>query len=581
MSSKVIVLGGGVAGLSAAHELAERGFAVEVFERNSIPGGKARSVEVPDTGRDGRPGYPGEHGFRFFPGFYKHVTDTMKRIPYGDNKHGVYDNLIATSRIEMALFDRAPFVMCASFPRSMEDFILIIQDAYSDVLGVTKADCEFFGARIWQILTSCQQRRDSEYEKIGWWEFIDAENRSKAYQNIFGYGLTRSLVAAKANLASTKTVGDILVQLIFNDLDPSVATDRVLNGPTNDVWICPWLKHLESMGVKYHLNAEVTEITCVNKVITGATVEKDGERFEVKGDYYISAMPVEKMAQVITESPALLEADPTISTVVELSENVAWMNGAQFYLKSDAPICHGHVIYADSPWALTSISQHQFWSNTDLSKYGDGQVRGILSVDISEWTEPGIVVKKPAQECTRDEVKTEVWAQLKRSLNTMGQVVLSDDNLLDWNLDSDIVFEPEIADGTLVSNESDSLSAQTQSVKTKNREPLLVNLINTWHLRPNAHIGISNLFLASDYVQTYTDLATMEGANEAARRATNAIIDASGVHATPCRLWKLHEPDILAPLRGYDLVRFEMGLPWKKPLSEIELKDFGHLAHKH
>ena len=33
MATKVIILGGGVAGMSAAHELAERGFEVEVYER--------------------------------------------------------------------------------------------------------------------------------------------------------------------------------------------------------------------------------------------------------------------------------------------------------------------------------------------------------------------------------------------------------------------------------------------------------------------------------------------------------------------------------------------------------------------
>ncbi|HEY0410932.1 MAG TPA: FAD-dependent oxidoreductase, partial [Candidatus Dormibacteraeota bacterium] len=38
----VLVMGGGVAGMSAAHELAERGFRVTVLERRTIPGGKAR-----------------------------------------------------------------------------------------------------------------------------------------------------------------------------------------------------------------------------------------------------------------------------------------------------------------------------------------------------------------------------------------------------------------------------------------------------------------------------------------------------------------------------------------------------------
>ena len=41
-----------------------------------------------------------------------------------------------------------------------------------------------------------------------------------------------------------------------------------------------------------------------------------------------------------------------------------------------------------------------------------------------------------------------------------------------------------------------------------------------------------NLFLAGDYVQTDVDLATMEGANESARHAVNAILEASGSNAT-------------------------------------------------
>ena len=80
----VVVLGAGVAGLTAAHELAEKGFSVEVYEQRSVAGGKARSFRVPLTKAGGAsPRLPAEHGFRFFPGFYRHLFDTMKQIPTG------------------------------------------------------------------------------------------------------------------------------------------------------------------------------------------------------------------------------------------------------------------------------------------------------------------------------------------------------------------------------------------------------------------------------------------------------------------------------------------------------------------
>ena len=79
---RVAVLGGGMAGLTAAHELAERGFEVHVYEPVQL-GGKARSIGVPGSAAGGRRMLPGEHGFRFFPGFYLsliHISEPTR--PY-------------------------------------------------------------------------------------------------------------------------------------------------------------------------------------------------------------------------------------------------------------------------------------------------------------------------------------------------------------------------------------------------------------------------------------------------------------------------------------------------------------------
>ena len=109
---------------------------------------------------------------------------------------------------------------------------------------------------------------------------------------------------------------------------------------------------------------------------------------EVTRDYYVSALPIEVMATIVTDQ--VIRADPSLANIFPLSQNTAWMNGIQFYLDDDAPIGRGHQIYLDSPWALTSVSQAQFWPDVDLSRFGDGNIRGVISVVISDWETPGL-----------------------------------------------------------------------------------------------------------------------------------------------------------------------------------------------
>lgn len=540
MKPRVVILGGGIAGLSAAHELVERDFSVEVYELLSIPGGKARSFGVPDTGKDGRRDLPGEHGFRFFPRFYRHVTDTMGRIPFGRGRT-VADNLVDTTRVQLNRYGRHPIDVIARFPRTINDVRVALDDLgrfFGGDLDLSEDDLAFFGSKVWQIVTSCHERRNDEYEKRGWWEFIGAEHRSPAYQKLLGHGITRSLVAAKADEASTKTIGDIFVQLLFDIVTPGPSTDRVLNGPTNDVWIDPWRRYLESLGMAYHPDSKAVAVDFDGERIRSATIRRGASTFTATGDYFIFAMPVEDVIDLIT--PEMMRADPALASLFTLDDITEWMNGIQIYLKEDVRFTRGHCIYVDSTWALTAISQPQFWQSIDLSAYGDGTIRGIISVDISEWDQPGLL-GKAARDCTPDEINAEVWEQLKRSENYGDTVTLRDDQVHSWSLAPSLRFE----EGT-----------------TANEEPLLVNLVDTWKLRPEAVSRIPNLFLASDYVRTYTDLATMEAANEAARRAVNGILDAAGSGAARCGVWPLHEPELFAPWREFDFIRYSRGLPW-------------------
>jgi 15-cis-phytoene desaturase len=531
MSNTVAVLGGGVAGLSAAHELVERGFHVTVYEKGKICGGKARSLSVPNTALDPSKNLPGEHGFRFFPGFYRHLPDTMSRIPYGSGT--VADNLVTADRIWVARGGQAPVDLPAKLPQKPEDWAVTLHVLFEGI-GVPASEVAFFLDRLLVLATSCPERRDTEYEKLTWWDFIDAANRSHQYQTLLAEGLTRSLVAMRAEVGSTRTVGYILLQLLYGILSP-IGFDRVLSGPSNDVWLTPWVTYLEANGVKFVNDIAVRSIQ-TDPIRVTAVVTEQGEI--ITADYYIAALPVETM-QRLARDPLLKQHVPTLAGLDNLS--TSWMNGIQFYLRKDVPLNRGHTLYADSPWALTSISQNQFWTTTPLSGYGDGKTGGILSVDISDWDTPGIRFGKSARECTAMELKTEVWAQLQAHLNVDGANPLQDGNVALWFLDPDIEFP----------NPNTEVNA----------EPLLINRAGTLQYRPETTTALSNFFLASDYVRTFTDLACMESANEAARRAVNGILASMGSIAAPASVWPLREPDFLQPLIDFDKLRFRCGLP--------------------
>jgi len=358
---------------------------------------------------------------------------------------------------------------------------------------------------------------------------------SKTYQAYLGQGLTRSLVAMRAEESSTRTVGCTQLQLLNGLIAPDQVFDRLLSGPTNDVWIFPWTQYLRKLGVEFYPGTRVTGIETDGARVTGAVLQSAAGPSRITADFYIAALPVEVMAALVTDN--LKRVAPSLANLEKLTTR--WMNGIQFYLAKDEPLVNGHAIYLDSPWALTSISQRQFWANVDLSQYGDGTVRGILSVDISDWETPGLLLGKPARECTAEQIKDEVWAQLKQHLNDSGSTPI-DANLVAWFLDPDIEF-PNPSSVT-------------------NAEPLLINTAGSLKYRPEAKVELETFFVASDYVRTYTDIACMEAANEAARRAVNCLLLASGSGAPPAQLWPLEEAAFLKPIQEIDRIRFSLGL---------------------
>ena len=128
--------------------------------------------------------------------------------------------------------------------------------------GVPPHELEFFVSRLLVFVTSCDERRYGQWEHVSWWDFVEAANKSKAYQNVLAAGLTRNLVAAKETVASTRTIGNMGEAFVYNIMGRGNdgALDRVLNAPTNDAWIDPWVKLLRKLGVEFRVGYEVDSL---------------------------------------------------------------------------------------------------------------------------------------------------------------------------------------------------------------------------------------------------------------------------------------------------------------------------------
>jgi hypothetical protein len=125
-------------------------------------------------------------------------------------------------------------------------------------------------------------------------------------------------------------------------------------------------------------------------------------------------------------------------------------------------------------------------------------------------------------------------------------IVLDESNIVDRFLDPAVEFGPR-PDGTPVDH----------------AEPVLINTQRLVGQAAHGDHEDPEPVLASDYVKANTDLATMEAASEAARRAVNGLLDRAGYRGQKAPIWNLEEPGILATAKIDDGFRYALGLPHK------------------
>lgn len=266
----------------------------------------------------------GEHGFRFFPSFYRHMFDTMKRIPIeeaaiggsagvltADSPRTVFDALLSAEVLQLGLApvgDRARSFDIARRPmRSVQDirafFAHVLENA-----GYRGEDLFRLAHRYAEYLTSAPVRRTERYEKMSWSEFLGLHERFSEYFASHVNSGAQALVAMSSETNDARTIGSIAMQLTLDQMrdNPSDYTDGTLRGPTTIELFEPWQAYLVSQGVRFAC-AELAGFygsgMAVRPAFGRRRPARDGDPLDRRSftladiapaDYYVVTVPVDK-----------------------------------------------------------------------------------------------------------------------------------------------------------------------------------------------------------------------------------------------------------------------------------------------
>ncbi len=259
---RVAIFGGGPAGMTAAHELAERGFEVDLYERHEVLGGKVRSFNHPRTGTDGRADLPGNMGGHFFLSSYPNLGETMGRIPVAHGR-SVLDNLTAGPdglKLTFAWDDtaaRIPVPWAPTLPGVFKQALSrrSIAEIHTLLKKMSVNDVVLLVSKMLALVTSGEERLWGQLEHLSLGDYLRSERLSteaRRISTLLGpYGF------ANADGANTRAFAQLMgftAHALAGRPDHNFTTvATLLNGPENEAWTDPWETHLRSLGTRFHL----------------------------------------------------------------------------------------------------------------------------------------------------------------------------------------------------------------------------------------------------------------------------------------------------------------------------------------
>ena len=277
---KVLIIGGGLGGLSAAISLAQSGYDVFLYERNSHLGGKLNRLQ--------------QDGFGFDLG------PSILTMPH------IFERLFAASGKEMK--DYVPIVKLehqwrSFFPNgNVIDLHENLDQMLAENTNITQSDIEEY-KELLQYSKKLYEITEQGYFQKGLDTTKEVMNHHGIFKSIKGFDLGTTMYEGINKRISNPQFRDMLSYFIkyvgSSPYDaPAVLNMMIYMQHSQGVWYVQGGMHLlaqglvklaEEVGVKFFTNQGIFQLQKENGKITGAILES-GEK--VTADYYIANMEV-------------------------------------------------------------------------------------------------------------------------------------------------------------------------------------------------------------------------------------------------------------------------------------------------
>jgi len=327
-----IVVGGGLAGMVVARELALRGWQVTLLERTRRLGGKA--------GSDLKNGRLVEHGYHVFPKWYPNVREILER-----------------NSIRLIDFDRYHFLLPGGYPNKVT------------VLGPSGFSAMwhyiFNGLLPWyHNILYIYSVLDMISRPLSEKSFLDRVSqigliRGKWYtsESVAEMGQENVLKASAIPVYDLSAMtAKRIASYWVRQASPFLS---ILPGDLQTVFINPQVRELEALGVEIRYDSEVADVIMDEGAVATVSL-RDGT--ELSADVYALCTPFEVTRTWLHDS--LFEADPELGNMHFLEAQP--MAALHLRLRKELPdLPREHVFLHGSYYALSFIDVTPHWMGLD------------------------------------------------------------------------------------------------------------------------------------------------------------------------------------------------------------------------